>query len=224
MAASFDRALGTFYIADVGQSHWEEIDIGQSGANYGWNTFEGPEVLYPGETAHGRSAVAPIYATITPSGIRSPADMSIAARAKRCRDSISSPTSFQNKVFTLRFNGSSWVATERTSQIIPAAGTVNSPSSFGEDARGNLYLVDFGGEIFKLTPIAGSADQADILRRLGGNDMLFGGSGNDTLEGGPGADTLIGGPGIDRADYSASRRRSEREPPHRPRLGRRCTR
>ena len=110
----------------------------------------------------------------------------------------------QNKVFTLRFNGSSWVATERTSQIVPDVGTVNSPSSFGEDARGNLYLVDFGGEIFKLTPMVASADQADILRGLGGNDMLFGGSGNDTLEGGPGADTLIGGPGMDTADYSAS--------------------
>jgi RTX calcium-binding nonapeptide repeat (4 copies)/FG-GAP-like repeat len=81
---------------------------------------------------------------------------------------------------------------------------VNSPSSFGEDARGNLYIVDFGGEIFKLTPMAASADQADILRGLAGNDMLFGGSGNDTLEGGAGADTLIGGPGIDTADYSAS--------------------
>ena len=110
----------------------------------------------------------------------------------------------QNKVFTLRFDGSSWVATERTSQIIPNVGMVNSPSSFGEDARGNLYLVDFGGEIFKLTPMVASADQADILRGLGGNDMLFGGSGNDTLEGGPGADTLIGGPGMDTADYSAS--------------------
>jgi Ca2+-binding RTX toxin-like protein len=110
----------------------------------------------------------------------------------------------QNKVFTLRFNGSSWVATERTSQIVPDVGTVNSPSSFGEDARGNLYLVDFGGEIFKLTPMVASADQADVLRGLDGNDMLFGGSGNDTLDGGPGADTLIGGPGMDTADYSSA--------------------
>ena len=39
-----------------------------------------------------------------------------------------------------------WGTTERTSQIIPDVGTLNNPSSFGEDARGNLYLVDFGGE------------------------------------------------------------------------------
>src|SRR6185503_10776224 len=32
---SFDRATGTFYIADVGQDTWEEINIGAGGANYG---------------------------------------------------------------------------------------------------------------------------------------------------------------------------------------------
>ena len=110
----------------------------------------------------------------------------------------------QGKVFTLRFDGSSWTATERTSQIIADAGAVNNASSFGEDGRGNLYIVDYDGEIFRLTPTVVSADQADVLHGLGGNDMLFGGSGNDTLDGGSGADTLVGGPGIDTADYSSS--------------------
>jgi len=30
------------YINDVGQSTWEEIDLGQAGANYGWPASEGP--------------------------------------------------------------------------------------------------------------------------------------------------------------------------------------
>src|SRR5262249_13865387 len=45
--ASFDRTLGTFYIADVGENTWEEIDVGQKGANYGWNAYEGP-MAFPG--------------------------------------------------------------------------------------------------------------------------------------------------------------------------------
>ena len=81
---------------------------------------------------------------------------------------------------------------------------MTNPTSFGEDARGNLYLTDFDGEVFRLTPVVASADQADVLRGLGGNDMLFGGSGNDTLDGGTGADTLMGGLGTDTADYSLS--------------------
>jgi glucose/arabinose dehydrogenase/PKD repeat protein len=31
-----------FYINDVGQGVWEEIDLGQAGADYGWNVREGP--------------------------------------------------------------------------------------------------------------------------------------------------------------------------------------
>jgi glucose/arabinose dehydrogenase len=41
---SFDRSTGELYIADVGQSAWEEIDVepaGTGGRNYGWNRFEG---------------------------------------------------------------------------------------------------------------------------------------------------------------------------------------
>ncbi len=41
---AFDpNAAGTkFHINDVGQSTWEEIDLGQAGADYGWNVREGP--------------------------------------------------------------------------------------------------------------------------------------------------------------------------------------
>lgn len=32
---------GRFYINDVGQNQWEEVNLGASGANYGWNVREG---------------------------------------------------------------------------------------------------------------------------------------------------------------------------------------
>jgi glucose/arabinose dehydrogenase/PKD repeat protein len=40
---AFDpNAVGTrFYINDVGNNHWEEIDQGQAGVDYGWNVREG---------------------------------------------------------------------------------------------------------------------------------------------------------------------------------------
>src|SRR4029453_1038765 len=40
---AFDpNASGTrFFINDVGQNTWEEIDLGQAGADYGWNVREG---------------------------------------------------------------------------------------------------------------------------------------------------------------------------------------
>jgi len=36
-----DAAATRFYINDVGQNVWEEIDLGTSGADYGWNVREG---------------------------------------------------------------------------------------------------------------------------------------------------------------------------------------
>ncbi len=41
---SFDRQTGEFYIADVGQYAWEEVNVqpaGEGGQNYGWSCYEG---------------------------------------------------------------------------------------------------------------------------------------------------------------------------------------
>jgi Ca2+-binding RTX toxin-like protein len=200
---SFDRATGDFYIADVGQSQYEEIDIGQKGANYGWPVFEGPVVL-SGGTPTGGSAVPPIYFYDRTVGQSITGGYAYRGEGEALQGQYFFADFVQAKVFTLRFDGSAWVATNRTSQIMPDAGSVSNPTSFGEDARGNLYLTDFDGEVFRLTPTVASADQADVLQGLAGNDMLFGGSGNDTLDGGPGADVMLGGAGSDTADYSSS--------------------
>lgn len=39
--ATFDEQTGQYLIADVGEDLFEEINIGASGANYGWSAFEG---------------------------------------------------------------------------------------------------------------------------------------------------------------------------------------
>jgi glucose/arabinose dehydrogenase/PKD repeat protein len=42
LAFDSNATTTSFYINDVGLSKWEEIDVGTSGADYGWNLREGP--------------------------------------------------------------------------------------------------------------------------------------------------------------------------------------
>jgi glucose/arabinose dehydrogenase/uncharacterized cupredoxin-like copper-binding protein len=202
---SFDRALGDFYIADVGQDEWEEIDLGQKGANYGWNPYEGPVAYGGGPVSNAGPLVFPVYSYDHSVGQSITGGYVYRGDGEALQGQYFFADFIQGKVFTLRFNGSAWVATDRTAQLTIDAGAINNPSSFGEDARGNLYLVDYAGSVFKLTPVGASADQGDALRGLAGDDVLNGGSGDDTLDGGAGNDVLFGGPGNDTAVFGGLR-------------------
>ena len=49
----------------------------------------------------------------------------------------------------------------RTTQLAGIGGSLRSISSFGEDALGNLYMCDLGGEVFKLVCTAEEAGDFD---------------------------------------------------------------
>ena len=190
---SFDQATGNLFIGNVGGSAFEEINLGQKGANYGWPNVEG--------VANDPNFVDPIFAYPHGGGASITGGYVYRGESDGLNGQYFFADFVQNTVSTLRFDGANWVATDRTSQIVPNVSTVDAPASFGEDARGNLYIVDIGGEVFRLTPNVASSDTGDALSGGGGNDRLFGGAGPDQLDGGLGADFLNGGAGDDRFIY-----------------------
>jgi glucose/arabinose dehydrogenase len=187
--SSFDSATDTLFIGDVGLTSFEEVNIGQSGANYGWPIAEG--------FSANPAFVNPIHAY--PHGASASITGGYVYRGET--DALQGHYFFTDfataQLSTLRFDGTSWVATDRTAQVQTDVGAIELPTSFGEDARGNLYIVDPNGEIFRLTPSVVSADVNDTLRGFAGNDRLFGGTGGDLLDGGTGGDFLNGGGGDD---------------------------
>lgn len=156
---SFDGA--NLWIGDVGQNAREEIDLmrpGDGGANYGWRVLEGT-AQFTGPAQAG--FVPPV------------AEYSHGAGARE-GDSITGGYVYRGPVEALRgqyvfgdfVRGNLWslpiaqvaVGTTlgsdrfilRRADFTPTAGAINNVASFGVDQAGNLYIVDYDGEIFRI--------------------------------------------------------------------------
>jgi len=112
---SFDRGFGDFYIADVGQNTWEEIDIGAIGANYGWPVYEGPQ--FNGGTPSSGTLTAPIHVYDHSVGRSITGGYVYRGTSEGLQGRYFFADFSQGKVWTLAFVSGSWVASERTSQI-----------------------------------------------------------------------------------------------------------
>ena len=152
---SFDRETGTFYIADVGQNNREEINIGTAGANYGWRTFEGTRLNFPGDPPIGNHTL-PIYeydhngggASITGGYVYRGSLIDGLDGTYFFADFIT------DKIMSFRFTGSGITElTDRTAELLSPTGISGSISSFGEDGFGNLYLVSLNGQVGMITAI-----------------------------------------------------------------------
>ncbi len=58
---SFDPVSGRLWTADVGQSSWEEIDIIESGGNYGWRIMEGAHCYNPPSGCDSTGLIGPVW-------------------------------------------------------------------------------------------------------------------------------------------------------------------
>lgn len=175
---SFDRLTGDLYIADVGQNAWEEVNFqlasSAGGENYGWRCMEANQCTgLSGCTCNSPSLTDPIHAyshaggncSITGGYVYRGCSIPDLQGAYFFADFCS------NTIWSFRYNGTVTELTNRTAELVPDAGFINSITSFGEDAYGELYILDQGGEIFKIMPDAppidcngnGQGDACDIL-------------------------------------------------------------
>lgn len=57
---SFDSVTGNLWVADVGQNQYEEVDIVESGKNYGWKTMEASHCFSPKSDCDQTGLVLPV--------------------------------------------------------------------------------------------------------------------------------------------------------------------
>jgi glucose/arabinose dehydrogenase len=147
---SFDRSTGDLTIGDVGQDAIEEIDFASKGAasgvNYGWRPFEGRRRNF-GEPAPG--AVDPVIelshndGNCSVTGGHVVRDSSLIALV----GSYVYGDYCKGQLRAARLGPGS--ATGDRALGLP---TVDSLSSFGEDARGRVYVTSLDGPVYRLAP------------------------------------------------------------------------
>ena len=149
---SFDRANGDLYIGDVGQGEWEEIDfrprsaIGRL-ANYGWRAFEG-RARYSSTPLGPGQLVSPVYVyshdeggcSVTGGYVYRGRAVGAAAGRYFFGDYCS------GIVWSLRMQNGTATDVRRE------PFEVDSLTSLGEDASGELYFATGNGRIYKLGP------------------------------------------------------------------------
>ncbi|MDQ3857146.1 MAG: PQQ-dependent sugar dehydrogenase [Actinomycetota bacterium] len=151
---SLDRRTGLFWIADVGQSAREEIDVFRPGArgleNYGWRRFEGT-ALYSRRTALARRTryVPPVHEYGHAGGACSVTGGFVyrGSRVRSARGRYFFGDYCTGRVSSFRLRNGRRADLRNHPRLAVAGGL----SSFGEGPTGELYLVSHRtGRIFRL--------------------------------------------------------------------------
>lgn len=153
---SFDRGTGDMYIGDVGQRSFEEIDVQPAGStggeNYGWDFYEAAACVEPPNCPDRLFYVFPVVQYARTAGISVTGGFvyrGCAIPSLRGTYFYSDFGSAFIRTFVL-VDGTATQLRDRTDEIaVPDGLDVQFPASFGEDARGELYLVDRDGEVFQ---------------------------------------------------------------------------
>ncbi|MCP5536503.1 MAG: PQQ-dependent sugar dehydrogenase [Akkermansiaceae bacterium] len=158
---SWDSKTGDFYIGDVGQNHWEEINFMPAGkgngANYGWRLREGL-IATPNPQAGGdrpANAIDPVY--VYKHGGKSDEGVSVTG-GYVYRGPIAS---LQGKYFFADYanpriwsfevkNGKATHFEDWTDRLQPENGRITTIASFGQDNDGNLLIISHSGSIYQV--------------------------------------------------------------------------
>lgn len=147
---SFDRRTGRLWAADVGQNAYEEVSLVGRGGNYGWRIMEGAHCFLP-PIGCNRSGLELPVAEYRNGGARCSITGGYVYRGEQV------PELRGTYLFGDYCSGEIFGVREAE---VPSDTVISPPpvlldtdlkiSSFGEDERGELYVVDHSGGVYRI--------------------------------------------------------------------------
>ena len=141
---SFDPQNGRLWAADVGQNRYEEVDIIESGKNYGWNIMEGRHCYDPPTGCDTAGLTMPIVEYDHSVG------NSITGGVVYHYPAISQ---LQGQYLYADFvTGRFWALSYEPGKTPIVTNLVDSdlnPASFGVDQHGQVYVCAFDGHLYR---------------------------------------------------------------------------
>jgi glucose/arabinose dehydrogenase len=158
---SFDRETGDFWMGDVGQNAWEEINHvakGKgAGANFGWRLREG-EIETPKKGVGGpatREMIEPVYVYKHGNGEKEGLSVTGGFVYRGPIKELQGRYVFgdyQNpRIWSFELkNGKATKFKDHTKELQPKGGRINLIASFAEDQDGGLFIVDHTGPVYRI--------------------------------------------------------------------------
>ena len=143
---AFDPATGTLWIGDVGQNEVEEINIGQAGANYGWDILEGNDCFEPPSGCDTAGTVPPVATYGHVEG-----NCSVTGGVVYRGAAV--PSVAGAYLFGDFCSGRIWaLVADLDSEPVLVATSERRIMSFGVDVDGEVYVLTFNGPILRIVP------------------------------------------------------------------------
>ena len=162
---SFDRLTGDLWVGDVGQNQWEEIDRVERGKNYGWRIMEGSHCFNPSTNCSKKDLVLPVaeYRNASPR---------CAITGGYVYRGPGVPGLTGQYIFGDFCSGEIMRILDGRIDVLLDTGL--RISSFGEDNEGELYVVDHGGGIYKISTFSRTQEESfdfdlEKMKKRGGS-------------------------------------------------------
>jgi putative heme-binding domain-containing protein len=142
---SFDPVTRELYVADIGQDLYDEVDVVRKGENYGWNVMEGFERFSNEYRRDGETFTPPVFAYGRKYGQSVTGGFVYRGDRNSSFYGVYIFADYQkNNVFGLTQKG------RKLEKVRLLATAPQQVVSIGQDAAGEIYLVGYEGNLYKL--------------------------------------------------------------------------